>query len=182
MNERHSSAGGSAKAAPDVHGVRRRDFGLLVLGWAGMFGSMVAAAAAALRGLVPNLLYEPAQRFRIGRPEDYLDGTSSFIDEVRLFVQRRGDGFRAMSGVCTHLGCTVNADSRAAGFRCPCHGSVFDDDGRVVEGPASADLPCYAVSMARDGRLVVDRDRSVTADRYLMLDLGEEPKPSEERT
>ncbi|NNL14814.1 MAG: Rieske (2Fe-2S) protein [Acidimicrobiia bacterium] len=95
----------------------------------------------------------------------------TFLDEIRVFIQRKGNGYRAMSAVCTHLGCTVNPDEKAGeGFRCPCHGSVFDEDGRVLEGPAPAPLPCYAVSLARDGRLVVDRDRTVTADRYLMLD------------
>lgn len=152
-------------------GVHRRDFALLVFGWVGTLGAMIGASAAALRGLVPNLLDEPNLRYRAAKPTDYLDGTDTFLDEIRVFVQRKGNGYRAMSAVCTHLGCTVNPDEKAgSGFRCPCHGSVFDDDGRVLEGPAPAPLPCYAVSMARDGRLVVDRDRTVSADRYLMLD------------
>ncbi|NNE47720.1 MAG: Rieske (2Fe-2S) protein [Rhodothermales bacterium] len=160
-----------APSHPGPKGVGRRDFTLLVLGWVGTLGSMLAASAGALRGLVPNLLDEPNLRYRAAKPTDYLDGTDSFLDEIRIFIQRKGNGYRAMSAVCTHLGCTVSPDEKTGrGFRCPCHGSVFDEDGRVLEGPAPTPLPCYELSMARDGRLVIDRDRPVSADRYLMLE------------
>lgn len=166
---------------PKPRGVHRRDFALLLFGWVGTLGSMVAASAAALRGLVPNLLDEPNLRYRAAKPTDYLDGTDTFLDEIRVFVQRKGNGYRAMSAVCTHLGCTVNPDEKTgSGFRCPCHGSLFDEDGRVLEGPAPAPLPCYAVAQARDGRLVIDRDRPVTADRYLMLDTAPADNPEGE--
>jgi len=41
----------------------------------------------------------------------------------------------ALSATCTHLGCQVRWDAASTKFRCPCHGGVFDVDGRVVEGP-----------------------------------------------
>jgi Rieske Fe-S protein len=41
----------------------------------------------------------------------------------------------ALSATCTHLGCRVRWDAKAARFRCPCHGGVFDAQGNVVEGP-----------------------------------------------
>ncbi len=46
-------------------------------------------------------------------------------------------------GVCTHLGCVPNKDE--AGWLCPCHGSKYDDSGRVVHGPAPKNLavPLY---------------------------------------
>lgn len=46
-------------------------------------------------------------------------------------------------GLCTHLGCVP--DRRQDGWFCPCHGSVFDNSGRVVKGPAprNLDLPPY---------------------------------------
>jgi len=161
-------------------GLHRRDFTLLIVGWIGTLGSMIAASAAALRGLVPNLLYEPNLRYRAGKPTDYLDGSDTFLDEIRVFIQRKGNGYRAMSAVCTHLGCTVNPDAQTGnGFRCPCHGSIFDEDGRVLKGPAPKPLPCYAMSSSRDGRLVVDRDRLVSADRYLVLDTSPEGESSE---
>lgn len=43
-------------------------------------------------------------------------------------------------GVCTHLGCVPMRGGDYGGWRCPCHGSQFDDSGRVRHGPAGANL------------------------------------------
>ncbi|RYG61514.1 MAG: ubiquinol-cytochrome c reductase iron-sulfur subunit [Alphaproteobacteria bacterium] len=43
-------------------------------------------------------------------------------------------------GVCTHLGCVPMRGGEFGGWRCPCHGSQFDDSGRVRQGPAGTNL------------------------------------------
>lgn len=41
-----------------------------------------------------------------------------------------------INAVCTHLGCVVPWNSAENKFICPCHGSQYNNQGRVVRGPA----------------------------------------------
>jgi ubiquinol-cytochrome c reductase iron-sulfur subunit len=41
-------------------------------------------------------------------------------------------------GICTHLGCVPNKEG--PGWTCHCHGSQYDDSGRVIRGPAPKNL------------------------------------------
>ncbi len=45
-------------------------------------------------------------------------------------------GLHAVSLRCTHLGCLLRFNSAERSWDCPCHGSRFDVDGAVLEGPA----------------------------------------------
>ncbi len=50
-------------------------------------------------------------------------------------------------GVCTHLGCVpIGHEGQYEGWKCPCHGSVYDTSGRIRQGPAPLNLavPEYA--------------------------------------
>lgn len=45
------------------------------------------------------------------------------------------------SAVCTHMDCIVDFNKEEKSWDCPCHGSRFSFDGKVIEGPAIFDLP-----------------------------------------
>ena len=48
--------------------------------------------------------------------------------------------FKTLSRVCTHQGCTTNWQSGSNKFHCNCHGSEFDGNGKVLQGPATSSL------------------------------------------
>ncbi len=145
--------------------LQRRSFLTLALGWCSTLFALGASLAAAGRFLVPNVLNEPNRRFKALKPDDYPEGPT-FLPNLRVFLFRQGTRFRAVSAVCTHLGCTVNLVGK--GFHCPCHGSVFTQEGAVVSGPAPAPLAWFELTLSRDGHLVIDTSQGVKADKYLV--------------
>lgn len=63
------------------------------------------------------------------------------IDGEKLAVYRDEHGkVYALSSACTHLGCRVHWNDAESSWDCPCHGSRFAADGKVLHGPATADL------------------------------------------
>lgn len=60
----------------------------------------------------------------------------------KIAVYRDYDNtLKAFSAVCPHLGCIVQWNPDEKSFDCPCHGSRFDTEGTVMNGPSATDLP-----------------------------------------
>ena len=137
----------------------------------GALCSAVAVSMAAVsRFLVPSVFYEPPQSFKIGSPADFPFGPPTFMADEKIFVFRdRDKGFAVASAVCTHLGCTVAHFTSDQKFHCPCHGSVFGADGTVLHGPAPRPLNWFEVTLARDGKLNIDKDKIVPSSYRLMV-------------
>jgi len=118
-------------------------------------GTLLAAAAAVLGGAATRLGLVRSARARprrVSLPEPTADGIS-FHGEVILV--RSGVSVRALSARCTHLGCRLNQVERDM-IVCACHGSRFDDAGRVVRGPAALPLAALVIeATAGTGRLDV---------------------------
>ena len=140
----------------------RRRF-LLTTGTTTVVAGVVGFLGATARFLFPNVLYEPPSRFAVGRPDDFPSGTATFLPDRRLFVFNSDAGFYAISSICTHLGCNVH-HVPGGGFTCPCHGSRFDANGRVVRGPAPQPLAWFGLSLSPRGELVADERRVVEPD------------------
>lgn len=154
------------------------------LGLAAGVAGIGAQAAIVIRSFVPNVSYDPPPRVKVGRPESFADGLT-LVPDRRVFIVRDGKIFRAVSAVCTHLGCTVRPEAvdqpdptdpggrrqvQVYRFTCPCHGSLYRADGLNLSGPAPRPLAAYRLAIAPDdGQLVVDLSDEVTRTFTLTL-------------
>lgn len=164
----------AAASAPAATEDRRGFFATL----AGVFfGSSLAVGFSALaftnllwvlglaRFMFPNILIEPPTRFKVGFPDNFAPGQveTKYIAQFGAWIVRAEyDGVPqifALQSVCTHLGCTPNWLEGEQKFKCPCHGSGFYKDGVNFEGPAPRPLERYAIRVADDGQLEVDKSR-----------------------
>ena len=133
-------------------GISRRDFlklaNSVVLTVCGLLG---------LGGLVKFLDTQtdasPQTDFDLGPAEKIEPGSRAIHPEIPAMLIRDAEGFSALSLVCTHLGCTVEA--KDGGFACPCHGSLYAKDGSLLRGPAVQRLPILRIEVTGDEKLIL---------------------------
>lgn len=66
------------------------------------------------------------------KKDAWLQATSKKIVYV---VRKSNSDIYVLSTVCTHMGCLVHWDDSKKEFLCPCHGGVYDIEGKVIAGP-----------------------------------------------
>ena len=69
------------------------------------------------------------------------------IAGVFLLARTAEGSFTAVDAVCSHQSCTVTGIADTT-YVCPCHGSRYDRNGRVLAGPATAALRQFPTSFA----------------------------------
>jgi len=80
----------------------------------------------------------------------YNNGNGSILVE-----HNSDDTFKALSGICTHQNCIVSEfDGSKSVFVCPCHGSQFDLNGNVKQGPATSKLGSYSTRVENDSLII----------------------------
>ncbi len=142
--------------------VERRSFiKWATIGWAAFIGVVGGYASILIRYLFPNVLFEPKQSFRAGKPDEYVIGEVSerFKDLHGVWIVRETDKIYALATVCTHLGCTPTWMPGEAKFKCPCHGSGFYKNGINFEGPAPRPLERYLIGFNDSGEIVIDKTK-----------------------
>jgi Rieske Fe-S protein len=90
----------------------------------------------------------PAPANAIATTADVPVGSGVIVDEIVITQPAAGE-FKGFSAICTHKGCTVNEVADGT-INCPCHGSKFNLDGSVANGPASKPLTPEAVTVQGD--------------------------------
>jgi Rieske Fe-S protein len=131
----------------DRRGLDRRTVlrGVAVTGAFGAAGGLLAGcggdsggAAADGVGAAGNDL-GPASQVPVG-------GGVVFAEQKVVVTQPAKGEFVGLSATCTHQGCTV-ADVSGGTINCPCHGSKFNLDGSVANGPATSPLPRMKITV-----------------------------------
>jgi cytochrome b6-f complex iron-sulfur subunit len=158
------AAAAPAKATVTVP--RRAFFSWMGVAWTAFTASMVATATATGRFMFPNVLFEPPATFKAGRPDELQPGQvdERFKQKFGVWLVKDVDiqtgvfGIYALSTVCTHLGCTPDWLPAAQKFKCPCHGSGYYKNGINFEGPTPRPLERFAISLADDGQILVDKN------------------------
>jgi thiosulfate dehydrogenase [quinone] large subunit len=133
----------------------------LIAGGVGLLGVVLLGGSALFRRATPSAVRRAAQQ-RAEDPAVTLTTTSAVpvggatkvtdpdTAEPAWVLQLQAGRFTAYSAICPHQGCTVQFVSPSDGFACPCHGSRFDAQGRVVNGPASRGLSPIPVAVEGD--------------------------------
>jgi cytochrome b6-f complex iron-sulfur subunit len=120
-----------------------------------------AAIASLFRQLFPRSIGQK-KRVKVGKTTLFPVDIFTYIEEMKIYIYRDHEGVRAVTAVCTHLGCILEINDE--GFNCPCHGSCYNKRGDVLSGPAPTALTWFQVSKAPDGQLIIDMTRKVTPD------------------
>src|SRR6476661_7670834 len=153
-------------AAKETIVTRRSFISWMTLAWTAFTASMLAAATATTRFMFPNVLFEPPPTFKAGFPNEIQVGQVDERFKSRgVWLVRDENGIFALSTVCTHLGCTPNWLEAEQKFKCPCHGSGYYKDGVNFEGPTPRPLERFAITLADDGQILVDKSRKFQQEK-----------------
>jgi cytochrome b6-f complex iron-sulfur subunit len=163
-----------AAPTPKAPMPRRSFLSWMTLAWTAFTASMLAALTATGRFMFPNVLFEPPPTFKAGFPNEIQVGQvdERFKQKYAVWLVRTAydqyasaSGIFALSTVCTHLGCTPNWLEAEQKFKCPCHGSGYYKTGVNFEGPTPRPLERYAISLADDGQILVDKSRKFQQEK-----------------
>lgn len=136
-------------------GLKRREFMELAIAVLAVLSGL-ALGLPLIGAVIKPALQKGGQHFsrvgkvdslKMGSPEDlnFADLTEdAYIRSTDLHsvwvIKNSDTDVTAYSPICPHLGCRYKWQADSDHFVCPCHGSVFDKNGKVVAGPAPRPL------------------------------------------
>lgn len=129
-----------------------------------------------------------------GAAADYKVGDVKVVREGKFYITRVPEGFFALYWKCPHLGCTVpwkDTEPAMGGppgdgdlgfaqqgrFHCPCHGSIYNRYGQIVDGPAPRPMDRFPITVA-NGKLSVVTSPSASISRSVASASDAVPAPS----
>ena len=102
-----------------------------------------------------------------GSADDFENNSVTAFQRGQFYLVRLEDGgFLALSRKCTHLGCTVPWVASETKFVCPCHSSVYDITGAVLQSPAPRPLDAFEVRI-ENGIVKVDTNKKTKRSAFV---------------
>jgi Rieske Fe-S protein len=116
------------------------------------------AGLLGLGGLIRFFSHEsdtsPPSLYNLGPVNDLANDPKIIYQDIPAVLYRTGNDFTAYSLRCTHLGCTL--ENGEENYSCPCHGSKFSLDGKVLKGPALDDLAELGIEINEESHLLIN--------------------------
>ena len=134
----------------------RRDFMANIILGTGTVLGLGSLAYRFLEYLYPVVPPIKLVEVAAGKPSDIPpDGVRLVqLPEGPVILEKADNEVRALSAICTHLGCTVQWHPEEKKFICPCHQGIYDFNGNVVSGPPPRPLEKLQVTL-RDEQVFV---------------------------
>jgi Rieske Fe-S protein len=141
----------------------RRGFIKAIVGFGGLIGLGVALgsiklpASGAPAAQSTTTTQTGSTKGSIANINSLAAGTPVYFDYPsgypNMLMKNSNGSLTALSMLCTHVCCQCSYDASSKIIYCPCHGSEFDSAGKVIRGPASADLPTITLSIDNTGNV-----------------------------
>jgi Rieske Fe-S protein len=135
--------------------MERRRF-LEYTGWALAGGGLVWVVSRFVR---PQPVTDLSRRITVCSANELPGGAALHLPELNIHVLHGDSGLYALSGRCSHLGCSVL--KQPEGFSCPCHGGRFDQLGQPTAGPPTRPLTWVKLTIGADHTIVLHLDQQV---------------------
>jgi nitrite reductase/ring-hydroxylating ferredoxin subunit len=122
--------------------------------------SWIVPLGMSLLALFKFLRYEPPTaaptKFVVNNASS-LPRLPAYMESGQVWLHLDDRGYYAVDAICTHLGCTIRNNPDDDGYFCRCHGSRFNAEGGVVNGPATKPLRFVKLSWDQSQQMIVDR-------------------------
>ncbi|MFQ5629515.1 MAG: ubiquinol-cytochrome c reductase iron-sulfur subunit [bacterium] len=138
--------------------IKRRGFLHRILMALGLITSYGTGAVYGIQFILPRKKKIKYRKLLIASLEELSAGGSKTFKDLsgrEIVLVNTAEGLKAISTVCTHLGCKTYWEPDNNRFFCPCHDGVFDLNGNVVSGPPPQPLESYPVEVDENENVFV---------------------------
>ena len=173
----------------------RRRMAFRWIGWGGVMALLGQWSIGFLGFFTPKRLGAFGGTVTGGNASDFKVADVKVVREGKFYITRVPEGFFALYWKCPHLGCTVpwaDQDPAMPGppdggdqaftdkgrFKCPCHGSIYNRYGQIIQGPAPRPMDRFPLHIDSGGKITVDTGPSKAISRPVALASDAVPPPS----